>query len=318
MLQHHALLDTAPEWVSQLANEHGLGLVPWTRLVCQTLQLVAQSCGADQALFVHADRKHEHLLVWPELRFLSFKGGSELSAEATLARGGFFYTREEMQLSLPDHPWINQHPQLSWCAGRALPAPVGTRLGSLVVFGNGPSLPAPAVQERLRAAVGLLAAAITGRPSGAELAGSSLMSRREFDLQLSRETRRSERSGQPLGILLASLTTRSRKQASSDSEVQRLGEAISRLLRRGGDYTARYGSRSVAILLPDSDTATTAGTAGMLNAALAPLLAEYNATRSAPLALKLVTTSLRGFAGIEAAAQGKASAASKGEVGLGA
>jgi len=300
MPRHQTLLESAPDWVAQLANEFGLGLVPWTRLVCQTLQLAAQSCGAAQALFVQADRRQEHLLLWPELQFLSYRGSSELSSESALARGGFFYSREEMQLSLPDHPWINSQPQLQWCAGRSLPAPSGSRLGSIVVAGTGTGLSAPAVQERLRAAVGLLAAAITGRPSGVEPPGANLMNRREFDLQLSRETRRSERSGQPLGILLASLTSRSRKQAATDAEVQRLGEAIARLLRRGGDFTARYGSRSVAILLPDSDTPNTAGTAGMLNAALAPLLVEFNATRSAPLALKLVTTSLRGFAGLEA------------------
>lgn len=303
MPQHQTLLETAPDWVAQLANDFGLGLVPWTRLVCQALQLTAQSCGASQALFVQADRRHEHLLLWPELRFLSYRGSSELSSESALARGGFHYSREDMQLSLPDHPWINSQPQLQWCAGRGLPAPSGSRLGSIVVAGTGTGagLAAPAVQERLRAAVGLLAAAITGRPSGVEPPGANLMNRREFDLQLSRETRRSERSGQPLGILLASLTSRSRKQSASDAEVQRLGEAIARLLRRGGDFTARYGSRSVAILLPDSDTLCTAGTAGMLNAALASLLAEFNATRTAPLALKLVTTSLRGFAGLQAA-----------------
>lgn len=306
MPQHHALLESAPEWVSQLANEHGLGLVPWSRLVCQALQLAAESTGAEQALFVLADRKQEHLLVWPQLQFLSFKGGSDLSAEAALARGGFLYGCEEMRLGLGSHPWLLTQPRLRWCAGRALPAAAGTRLGSLVVLGSGAPLPGPAVQERLRAAVGLLAAALTGRPAGTDMLGASLMSRRDFDLQLSRETRRSERSGQPLGILLASLTSRSRKQAATDSEVQHLGEAIARLLRRGGDFTARYGSRSVAILLPDSDTAATAGTAGMLNAALAPLLAQFNATRSTPLVLKLVTTSLRGFAGLEAAASERA------------
>ena len=289
-------LDTAPDWVAQLANDQGLGLVPWSRLVCQALQLAQEATRATQAAFVIADQQSEHLLVWPELQFLSFKGGSDLSSEA-MTRGGFLYGREEMRLSLHSHPWLSQRPELSWCAGRPLPAPVGTRLGSLVVFGSGHPTTAPAVQQQLRAAVSLLAAALTGKPSEGPAAG--LMSRRDFDLQLSRETRRSERSGQPLGILLASLTSRSRKQAATDNEVQRMGEVIAGLLRRGGDYTARYGSHSVAILLPDSDADTTAGTAGMLNAALAPLLAEFNDTRSAPLALKLVTTSLRGYDGLE-------------------
>jgi len=299
MPQHPSLLDTAPEWVSQLANDHGLGLVPWSRLVCQALQLALNSTRAEHAALVLADAGAEHLLVWPQLQFLSFQGGSELSADAAAARGGFLYGREEMRMSLGTHPWLAQLPQLSWCAGRSLPAPGGSRLGSLVVFGSGAAPAGPSVHEPLRAAVGLLAAALTGRPAGTDVLGASLMSRRDFDLQLSRETRRSERSGQPLGILLASLPTRSRKQAASDSEVQRMGETIARLLRRGGDYTARYGSRSVAILLPDSDTAATAGTAGMLNAALAPLLAEFNETRQSPLTLKLVTTSLQGFGGLE-------------------
>lgn len=286
--------DATPDWVFRLANEHGLGLVPWSRLVGQALQLALESTRARQAAYAIADEGSEHLLVWPSREFLSLKGVSDLTAEAATARGGFLYGPRELPLCFGDHPWVSAQAGTDWCAGRALPGAAGSRLGSLVVLGSGPTPAAPAVQDSLRAAVGLLASALIGQPPGES--GPALMNRRDFDRQLSRETRRSERSGQPLGILLASLACRNRRQAASESEVQQLGEAIARLLRRGGDYAARYGSQSIAILLPDSDTAATAGTAGMLNAALAPQLAEFNSLRTAPLALKLSSTSVRGYA----------------------
>lgn len=293
MPQYRFNADATPDWVSRLANEHGLGLVPWSRLVGQALQLALESTRARQAAYAIADEGSEHLLVWPSREFLSLKGASDLTAEAATARGGFLYGPRELPLCFGEHPWVSAQTGIDWCAGRALPA-AGSRLGSLVVFGSGPAPTAPVVQDSLRAAVGLLASALIGQPPGES--GPALMNRRDFDRQLSRETRRSERSGQPLGILLASLACRNRRQAASESEVQQLGEAIARLLRRGGDYTARYGSHSIAILLPDSDAAATAGTAGMLNAALAPQLGEFNSLRTAPLTLKLVSTSVRGYA----------------------
>ena len=292
--------DATPDWVSRLANEHGLGLVPWSRLVGQALQLALDATHARQAAYAIADEGSEHLLVWPSREFISLKGVSDLTAEAATARGGFLYGPRELPLCFGGHPWVSAQTGITWCAGRALPGAAGSRLGSVVVFGGGAAPAAPAVQDSLRAAVGLLASALIGQPPGDS--GPALMNRRDFDRQLSRETRRSERSGQPLGILLASLACRNRRQAASETEVQHLGEAIARLLRRGGDYTARYGSHSVAILLPDSDAAATAGTAGMLNAALAPRLAEFNSLRTAPLSLKLVSTSVRGYALAEGAA----------------
>lgn len=290
MPQYRFNADATPDWVSRLANEHGLGLVPWSRLVGQALQLALEATQARRAAYAIADGGSEHLLVWPSREFFSLKGASDLTAEAATARGGFLYGPREMPLCFGGHPWVSAQTGIDWCAGRALPGIAG----SLVLLGAGPVPAAPVVQDSLRAAVGLLASALIGQPPGDS--GPALMNRRDFDRQLSRETRRSERSGQPLGILLASLACRNRKQAASETEVQQLGEAIARLLRRGGDYTARYGSHSIAILLPDSDAAATAGTAGMLNAALAPQLAEFNATRSAPLTLKLVSTSVRGYA----------------------
>ena len=300
MPQHQLVSDAAPEWVAQLANDHGLGLVPWSRLVCQALQLAAEASQAKIAALVVADRQVEHLLVWPQLNFLTVKAKNRLAAG--LAQG-FFYNREEMRLSLQGHPWIGRQSSISWCAGRAVPAVPGCELGSIVVLGSGTPMAPPLVQERLRAATSLLAAALTGRPASGEQQGSALMSRREFDLQLSRETRRSERSNQPLGILLATLTSKSRKHAASDAEVQEIGEAVARLLRRGGDFAARYGSRSIAILLPDSDKNTTAGTASMLDAVIAPLIAAINAERPAPLGFKLVTTSVRGYGSLAAAGE---------------
>lgn len=299
MPQYRFNADATPDWVSRLANEHGLGLVPWSRMVGQALQLALEATRARHAAYAIADEGSEHLLVWPSRQFLSLKGASELTAEAATARGGFLYGPRELPLCFGDHPWVSTQAGVDWCAGRALPGAAGSQLGSLVVLGSGATPAAPAVQDSLRAAVGLLASALIGQPPGES--GPALMNRRDFDRQLSRETRRSERSGQPLGILLASLACRNRRHAASETEVQQLGEAIARLLRRGGDYIARYGSHSVAILLPDSDTGATAGTAGMLNAALAPLLAGFNSLRPAPLTLKLATTSLRGFACLEPA-----------------
>lgn len=300
MPQHQLVSDAAPEWVVQLANDHGLGLVPWSRLVCQALQLAAEASQAKMAALVVADRQVEHLLVWPQMSFLTIKAKNRLTANPGQ---GFFYSREEMRLSLQGHPWVSRQNSIAWCAGRAVPATPGCELGSVVLLGSGTPLAPPLVQERLRAATNLLAAALTGRQSSAEQSGSALMSRREFDLQLSRETRRSERSNQPLGILLATLTSKSRKHAASDAEVQEVGEAIARLLRRGGDFTARYGSRSIAILLPDSDKNTTAGTASMLNAVITPLIAAINEERPAPLGFKLVTTSVRGYDSLAAAGE---------------
>lgn len=295
MPQHQFVIETAPEWVSQLANEHGLGLIPWARLVCQALHLLADSSRAQGAAFAVSDGQLEHLLVWPELGFLSVRSDQLLSAQAASSPGGYVYSREDLALGFPGHPWLARQESLGWLAGRALPGAPGSGLGSLILFGAGDPPPAPPVQERLRAATALLAAALTGRPLGGERLGAALMSRRDFDLQLSRETRRSERSGQALGILLASLVARSRKHPALDTEIQRLGEAVARALRRGGDYVARYGSRSVAILLPDSDAVATAGTTAMLQSALTPLLAEINEQRAAPLSLKLATTSVRGY-----------------------
>lgn len=294
--------DAAPEWVTRLANDHGLGLVPWSRLVCQALQLAAEACQAKTAALVVADRQMEHLLVWPQMSFLSVKAKSRLVSPGHGAQS-FFYSREEMRLSVQGHPWISRQSGTNWCAGRSLPAMPACDLGSIVLLGSGTPLAPPLVQERLRAATNLLAAALTGRPANGDKQVSALMSRREFDQQLSRETRRSERSNQPLGILLATLTCKSRKHGASDAEVQEVGEAIARLLRRGGDFAARYGSRSIAILLPDSDQNATAGTASMLNAVVAPLVEAINEERAAPLGFKLVTTSVRGYSSLAAASE---------------
>lgn len=302
MPQHQLVPEVAPEWVTQLANDNGMGLVPWSRLVCQALQLAAEACQAKSAALVVADRQQEHLLLWPQMSFLSVKAKNRLSS-TTHGAQSFFYGREEMRMAVQGHPWISRQTGINWCAGRTLPSLPGRELGSIVLLGSGTPLAPPQVQERLRAATNLLSAALTGRPASSDKQVSALMSRREFDQQLSRETRRSERSNQPLGILLATLTCKSRKYAASDTEVQEVGEAIARLLRRGGDFAARYGSRSVAILLPDSDKTATAGTASMLNAVMAPLVAAINEERAVPLGFKLVTTSVRGYSSLAAAGE---------------
>lgn len=86
---------------------------------------------------------------------------------------------------------------------------------------------------------------------------TQLPNRRHFDQTLVREWRRGARSGAALSLLLIEVdgVDAGGDDMRGDACLQRVAACILANLRRGGDFAARFGRSSFAVLLPDTGEA---------------------------------------------------------------
>ncbi len=89
---------------------------------------------------------------------------------------------------------------------------------------------------------------------------TGLANRRRFNEVMSREWRRTARTGSPLALLLIDADHFKRLNdsfghARGDTVLQTLGQVIQRSIRRPADLGARYGGEEFAVVLPDTDLA---------------------------------------------------------------
>ena len=85
---------------------------------------------------------------------------------------------------------------------------------------------------------------------------TGVSNRRAFDIALERDWSRSDRSGDPLALVLCDVDHFKRYNDAvghvfGDSCLQRVARELARHARRTGDLVARYGGEEFALLLPD-------------------------------------------------------------------
>lgn len=85
---------------------------------------------------------------------------------------------------------------------------------------------------------------------------TGVSNRRAFDIALEREWSRSERSGDPLALLICDIDHFKRYNdalghVAGDGCLQRVASELARHARRSSDLLARYGGEEFAMLLPD-------------------------------------------------------------------
>lgn len=95
----------------------------------------------------------------------------------------------------------------------------------------------------------------------AELADTDVLTglgnRRSFDRLLAQEWGRAARNGEPLGLLLLDIDhfksyNDNYGHQAGDACLQRVAGAVREMLRRPGDFAARYGGEELAIILPQT------------------------------------------------------------------
>jgi len=87
---------------------------------------------------------------------------------------------------------------------------------------------------------------------------TGLANRRSFDEMLKRETRRAERAGQPISLIMIDIDRFKNYNdhyghPGGDECLRRIAHAIQGCLRRAGELVARYGGEEIAVILPGSD-----------------------------------------------------------------
>lgn len=87
---------------------------------------------------------------------------------------------------------------------------------------------------------------------------TDLANRRHFDDTLTREVRRTARSGQPLSLLMVDIDhfkmlNDTYGHPEGDRSLRRVGRALTTCASRAGDLVARYGGEEFAIILPGLD-----------------------------------------------------------------
>ena len=126
------------------------------------------------------------------------------------------------------------------------------------------------VDQQLLSANGLLAE--LARTDGL----TGLLNRRGFDENLTREWRRCQRNGRPIGLLMLdadrfkAYNDRFGHQAG-DGVLRAVGACIVANIRRPGDIAARYGGEEFAVILPDTDLVGAAQVAETIRAAVEAL-----------------------------------------------
>ena len=89
---------------------------------------------------------------------------------------------------------------------------------------------------------------------------TGIANRRSFDLAIEQESRRSNRSGAPLSVLLIDIDKFKAYNdyfghSRGDECLRQVAQALNRCTKRPGDLAARYGGEEFSLILPDTDEA---------------------------------------------------------------
>ena len=109
---------------------------------------------------------------------------------------------------------------------------------------------------------------------------TGIANRRTFDLAIEQESRRCERSGLPLSVLLIDIDKFKPYNdhfghSRGDECLRQVAQALNRCTKRPGDVAARYGGEEFALILPETDEAGAAVVAEAARAEIAALKLEH-------------------------------------------
>ena len=107
-----------------------------------------------------------------------------------------------------------------------------------------------------------------------------MLFRSSFDLAIAQESRRGQRSGESLAVLLIDIDSFKAYNdyfghSRGDECLRQVAQALDRCTRRPGDLAARYGGEEFALILPDTDEAGAAALAETAREEIAALKLEH-------------------------------------------
>ncbi|MEF8793814.1 sensor domain-containing diguanylate cyclase [Thiohalorhabdus sp.] len=156
-----------------------------------------------------------------------------------------------------DNPLVVGEPYIGFYAGIPIRSPEGYKVGSLCATDNRPRQFTEAIAQSLHDGRGLLESELLLRFQSIRDPLTEAYNRRHFDDILAREWARNQRTGSPLGLIMADIDhfkayNDEYGHLQGDVCLREIAATLQSEAKRSGDLVFRVGGEEFAILLPNT------------------------------------------------------------------